>query len=140
MKTISIPSNLLFSDRPSTKFPSIGLLILRLVAGFGLIMHGAPKLAALMSIAGYAFPEFLQLFAVISKVGGGIALIFGLFVRLASLGTSITILTGIIMLHIPINDPIYRITVKFIFEGDREPFFGLPSWFAKADGHSNGRF
>lgn len=138
MKTIPIVSNLLFGERKSNNFASVGLLILRLVAGFGFIMHGAPKLMAPMSFAGDAFPGFLQLLAVISEVGGGIALILGLFVPLASLGSSITMLVGILMFHVPFKDPIYRITVKLSSEGDGDPFFGLPFWFAKADGHSIG--
>jgi len=138
MKTISIISNLLFGERKSNNFASVGLLILRLVAGFGLIIHGAPKLMAPMSFAGDAFPGFLQLLAVISEVGGGIALILGLFVPLASLGATITMLIAIVMFHVPFKDPIYRITVKLSFEGDGDSFFGLPFWFAKADGHSIG--
>ncbi|PXX26347.1 DoxX family protein [Arenibacter sp. ARW7G5Y1] len=136
MSTIVKISNLLFGDRKSNSFASIGLLIIRLIAGFGLIMHGLPKLAAPMSFAGEAFPGILQLLAVISEFGGGIALILGIFVPLASLGASITMFVGIVFMHIPFKDPIYRITVKYSFEGDGDPFFGFPLWLAKADGHS----
>lgn len=136
MNTISIVSKLLFGRRSSDNFTSKGLLVLRLVAGFGLIMHGLPKLMAPTSFAGDAFPGFLQLLAVISEFGGGIALILGLFVPLASLGISITMLMAIIMMHFPFHDPIYRITVKYSFEGAGTSFFGLPFWLARADGHS----
>ncbi|MDD7887989.1 DoxX family protein [Flavivirga sp. 57AJ16] len=138
MKTISIISNLLFGERKSNNFASIGLLIIRLIAGFGLVLHGLPKLMTPMSFAGDAFPGVLQLLAVISEVGGGIALILGIFVPLASLGSSITMLVGILLFHVPFKDPIYRITVKLSSEGDGDPFFGFPLWFAKADGHSIG--
>ena len=38
--------------------------------------------------------------------------------------------------HLATLDPLYRITVKGITEGEGTSFFGLPLWFAKADGHS----
>jgi len=136
MKKSSIFSNLLFAERKSTDFSSVGILVLRLIAGFGILMHGLPKLMAPTGFAGDAFPGFLQLLATISEVGGGIALIVGVLVPLASLGISITMLVGIVLMHIPFKDPIYRITVKYSFEGDGDPFFGLPFWLARADGHS----
>lgn len=136
MKSANAVRRLLFGGRTTDSFASTGLLIFRLVAGFGLILHGIPKLMAPMHWSGDQFPAILQLLAVISEVGGGIAWILGLLVPLASLGVGITMMTGIALAHMPFRDPIYRITVSNSNEGPGTAFFGLPPWLARGGGHS----
>lgn len=65
---------------------SLGLLVLRLVFGFALVMHGWGKIQNPMSWAGDNFPGILQLLAAVSEFGGGIAWMIGLLTPLASFG------------------------------------------------------
>lgn len=127
---------LLFAVRPSTNLASKGLLILRVITGMGILMHGMPKLMAPTSWMGDALPGILQLFAVTSEVLGGIFIIFGLFVPLSSLLMAFTMFVGIVLVHLGSADPLYRITVSNTSAGAGTNFFGLPLWFAKAGGHS----
>ena len=136
MKQASILANTFFRQQTHSNFQSIGLLIIRFVAGFGILLHGLPKLDSPMSFAGDNFPGFLQLLAVISEDLGGICIALGLLTPLATLGISITMFTAIFMMHVPFHDPFYRITVHYSFEGEGTPFFRFPWWFARADGHS----
>lgn len=85
---------------------SAGLLVLRLVAGLGLIAHGLPKLA---SPFGWMGPEAwapgpLQALAVLSEVGGGAAIVLGLLTPLASLGVLATMAVAA-WSHISRGDP-----------------------------------
>lgn len=71
---------------------SAGLLILRLVAGSALMLHGLPKLSnpfGWMGPDSWA-PGILQALAVLSEAGGGLALVLGLLTPLASLGVAST--------------------------------------------------
>lgn len=128
--------NILFQERPSSEFASKGLLFLRILTGLGLFLHGLPKMMAPTGWMGDALPGVLQLLAVISEVGGGLALIFGFLVPFASLGIFITMLVGIVLAHLSVADPLFRITVSNTSAGAGTDFFGLPLWFAKAGGHS----
>lgn len=66
---------------------AIGLLALRLMAGFGLIMHGYPKLVHLFSWlpATSNVPPIVQAAIPLVQVIGGACLIFGLFTPIAAL-------------------------------------------------------
>ncbi|MBC8135589.1 MAG: DoxX family protein [Fibrella sp.] len=71
-----------------------GLLALRLLAGFGLIAHGFPKIQAPFSWMGAdaPVPGFLQFLGAFSEFFGGLALIVGLLTPLAALGIMATML------------------------------------------------
>lgn len=71
---------------------SVALLLLRLVAGIGMILHGWGKIQAPFSWMGpeAPVPGIFQFLAALSEFGGGIAWVLGLLTPLASLGMAIT--------------------------------------------------
>ena len=71
---------------------SIGVLLLRVVAGSAFVLHGQPKIAnAFAWMPPEApVPGILQALAALSEFGGGLAWIAGLLVPLASLGIAFT--------------------------------------------------
>jgi putative oxidoreductase len=84
-----------------------GLLIVRIVFGAGIMLHGLPKIQKPFSWMGpeAPVPGILQFLAALSEFGGGIALILGLLTPLAMFGLACTMLTAIFMTHIPKGDP-----------------------------------
>ena len=94
-----------FQNRTVDTRLSIGFLIMRLVMGLAMSLHGLPKIQNPMAWAGDGFPSFLQLLAAISEFGGGIALIVGLLVPLASLGIVCTMAVAVHMHAIVKGDP-----------------------------------
>jgi len=82
------PLKSLFAIPEQTTLASVGLLILRLVAGSAMMLHGQSKI---QNPTGWMGPEadipgFFQALAAISEFGGGLAWVLGLLVPLASLG------------------------------------------------------
>lgn len=81
------------TDRPqvvrSTTTASTGLLVLRLVAGALLLVHGVPKLADPATATGYAAalqvpaPTFFGWLSILGEVGLGTLLLLGLATRVA---------------------------------------------------------
>lgn len=89
---------------------AIGLLVLRLVFGLGLMLHGLPKMAAPLSwlnqMAGDAAPPaILQALAAFAEFGGGLAIIIGLLTPLAAFGVSCTMLTAITTVSLAAGHP-----------------------------------
>jgi len=88
---------------------AIGLLIVRLVFGAGIMLHGYQKL----QIPGAPFhwmgdqgpPAFLQGLSVLAEFGGGIAIILGFLTPLASFGLVCNMLVALFMVHIAHGDP-----------------------------------
>lgn len=95
----------IFCNHTSDTRTSLGLLIMRLVMGLAMSLHGFPKIQNPMAWAGEGFPPFMQLLAAISEFGGGIALILGLLVPLASLGLLCTMAVAVHMHAIVKGDP-----------------------------------
>lgn len=116
-------------------FGSNGILVLRLVAGFALFMHGFPKAFFATSWMGDAVPGFLQFCVVFFEVIGGLALIVGLYTPIVSLGVGITMFVAVIF-HIISSDPILRLTVNNSSEGAGTKYLSFPEWFVLADGRS----
>lgn len=86
---------------------SVGLLLLRLVAGSGMMLHGIPKLghaASWMGAESWA-PGWLQAMAVGCEVGGGALLALGLLTPLACLGILGVMATAMFAVHIPAGHP-----------------------------------
>lgn len=76
-----------FLDGP----PALGLLILRLVFGAGLMMHGWPKIQAPFNWmdkpgAPSSTPGVVQALAALGEFGGGAGILFGFLTPLACLG------------------------------------------------------
>lgn len=78
-----------------------GLLVIRVVFGGALALHGLQKLG---NPTGWMGPEApvpaaLQFLAFLSEFGGGLALLFGLLTPLAALGVFFTMLVATFMAH-----------------------------------------
>jgi putative oxidoreductase len=94
---------------------SLGLLILRLVMGTGLIMHGWRKIQNPLGWmdkpgAPSAIPDLLQALAALSEFGGGLLLILGLLTPLAALGVIGTMIGAYVISH------------------SQDPWFAPPGW------------
>lgn len=79
---------------------AIGLLLVRLILGLGLVIHGWQKITSPGGAFGWMgpgapIPGFLQGLATLSEFGGGLAVLVGLLTPLASLGILTTMLVAI---------------------------------------------
>ncbi len=63
-----------------------GLLIVRLVFGLALMIHGWPKIQHPFDWPGPQVPSFLLALAALAEFGGGLAMILGLLTPLAAFG------------------------------------------------------
>ena len=88
---------------------AVGLLIVRLVFGLGIMLHGWQKLhmpgAPFQWMGAHGPPAFLQGLSVLAEFGGGIAIILGLLTPLASFGLACNMLVAIFMWHVAHGDP-----------------------------------
>jgi len=85
----------------------IVLLLLRVIAGIAMAMHGVGKIQSPFNWMGpdAAVPAFLQFLAAFAEFGGGIALALGLLTRIASLGIAITMLVAFSLHAFILGDP-----------------------------------
>ena len=95
----------------STK-SSVGLLILRLVAGTAFMMHGFGKIQNPFAWMGAEapVPGVLQFLAAVSEFGGGLAWVLGLLTVLGSLGAACTMIVAVYMHMITRGDPFVSAT------------------------------
>lgn len=95
-----------FDFKTSALKPSVGLLVLRLVFGIAFMLHGWGKIQAPFNWMGpdAPVPGILQALAALSEFGGGLAMILGLLVPLATLGMAITMAVAM-QVHISKGDP-----------------------------------
>ena len=84
-----------------------GLLIVRIIFGAGIALHGWGKIQKPFSWMGpdAPVPGILQFLAAFSEFGGGLALILGLLTPLAMFGLSCTMLYAILMVHLKAGQP-----------------------------------
>jgi putative oxidoreductase len=97
----------LFGDFESGRV-GLAMLVLRVVSGVALVIHGLPKIAHpfnWMDKPGKPspIPDALQALAALGEVGGGLGLIFGFLTPIAALGVMFTMLGAKFIAH-P-NDP-----------------------------------
>lgn len=98
-----------FYDRlASPRFPSWCALPLRLIVGYGFMEHGYAKLArgpesfiAILHALGMPFPAFLAWTTILIELIGGLAVLIGLLVPLASLPMAVVLLVAVITVHLP---------------------------------------
>lgn len=92
--------------RVSTRV-SVGLLILRLVAGLAFIFHGYGKITNPFGWmpAESGVPGILQALAAVSEFGGGIAWMLGILTPLASFGLACTMAVAVWMHAVVLRDP-----------------------------------
>jgi putative oxidoreductase len=86
---------------------AVGLLVVRLVIGSAIVLHGWPKIQNTFGWMGAEsrVPGFFQALAALSEFGGGLALILGLFTPLAAFGIACTMIGALTMVHFPRGDP-----------------------------------
>ena len=97
----------IFAVRSYPGSVDVVFLVLRLVCGTAMAMHGWGKIQNPMGWMGPTapVPGFLQLLAAISEFGGGIAWVLGLLVPLASLGVASTMAVAVYTHLVMRGDP-----------------------------------
>ena len=97
----------LFAVRSYIPSVNFTLLLLRVVFGLAMMLHGWGKIQAPMNWMGpdSPVPGFLQFLAAFSEFGGGFAIMIGLLTPLAALGMSITMLVAVGMHAFMFGDP-----------------------------------
>ncbi|MFP2906216.1 DoxX family protein [Pyxidicoccus sp. 3LFB2] len=97
----------LFAVRSYPRGVDVVLLLLRLVCGSAMALHGWGKIQTPMSWMGPTanVPGVFQLLAAISEFGGGIAWVLGLLVPLASLGIACTMAVAVFTHAVVMGDP-----------------------------------
>lgn len=119
LQTIALPT-----------YPSLALLILRLIVGIAFLYHGWGKIQNPFEwMPGSPIPGFLQFLAAISEFGGGIALILGLLTRIASVGLAITMAVAVYMHSMVMQDPFVSMTGGRSYEL-AAVFFGIALFLA----------
>ncbi|MCE9668529.1 DoxX family protein [Myxococcus stipitatus] len=134
------PSHLLVDPRTAPSTLSTGLLVLRVLTGGLMALHGAGKMLTPFTWMGdgASVPGFLQFLAAAAEFFGGLAWMVGLAMPLATLGVAVTMLVGILIAHIPLGDPFIRLSITGHTTGPGEPFGMLPTWLVLAGGRSPG--
>src|SRR3954470_15433780 len=97
-----------FLYAPETVRASVGLLLIRTIAGTTLAMHGWPKIQHPFNWMGEGatVPGFFQACSALAEFGGGIALVLGFLTALAGLGVSVNMIVALAMVHVPHGDPL----------------------------------
>lgn len=98
--------NRVFSPARTTLLASVGLLLLRLVAGLAFVLHGWGKIQQPFDWMGptATMPGFFQLLAAVAEFGGGIAWMLGLVTPLASLGLLCTMAVAVYFHSVELGD------------------------------------
>ncbi len=86
---------------------AVGVLLLRLVAGSAMMLHGWPKMqhATSWMPPEAPVPGALQFLAAFSEFGGGLAWILGLLTPIASFGILCTMAVATFMVHVSQGHP-----------------------------------
>jgi putative oxidoreductase len=92
----------------SSVWPSWYAIPLRLIVGYGFIEHGYAKLArgpesfaAILHALGMPAPGPLAWATILVELSGGLAVLVGAFIPLASLPMAIVLLVAILTVHLP---------------------------------------
>lgn len=89
----------IFKPADQSKYASLALLLLRLIAGTAFLFHGYNKIINPFGWMGAEspVPGVFQALAAVSEFGGGIAWILGLMTVLASMGVASTMAVAVYM-------------------------------------------
>src|SRR5689334_7647832 len=81
---------------------------IRLIVGYGFMAHGYAKLArgpdafaAILAALGMPSPHLLSFLTVMTELLGGLAVLLGVFVPLASIPMAIVLIVAIFTVHLP---------------------------------------
>jgi len=92
----------------SRRLASWAPIPLRLIVGYGFMEHGFAKLgrgadafAAILRAIGVPFPHLMSWATILVEVFGGLAILLGAFVALASVPMAIVLLVAIFTVHLP---------------------------------------
>ena len=103
---------------------SIGLLLLRVMGGAGIAMHGYQKLFggnidqfAKMAVEplGFPVPLVFAYMAGLAEFLGGIFIAVGLLTRLASIPLLFTMCVAVFMVHVKNGDPVARMEPALVY-------------------------
>src|SRR3954470_14743258 len=96
-----------FLYAPETVRASVGLLLIRTIAGTTLAFHGWPKIQHPFGWMGESatVPGVFQACAALAEFGGGIALVLGFLTSVAALGIAINMVVALALVHFPHGDP-----------------------------------
>ena len=135
MQTRNMPNlvDLLFPAPPRSRLSS-GLLVLRLIFGLAVALHGLDKMRNPFTWMGEDSwaPAVLQFLAAISECIGGAALLVGLLTPLAGFGVAATMATGAVSTHILEGDPFVRVHAPDLDEA--QTLLGLPGSLVERGG------
>jgi putative oxidoreductase len=94
--------------RNNSRIASFALIPLRLIVGYGFMEHGFAKLskgpdafAAILQAIGVPGPHLMAWMTILTEVFGGLAVLLGAFVTLASLPMAAVLLVAIFTVHLP---------------------------------------
>jgi putative oxidoreductase len=104
---------------------------LRMIVGYGFLMHGYAKLArgphlfaSTLQGLGYSAPEFLSWATILIEVLGGCSILFGAFVRLASVPLAATMIVAMLTVHLQFGFS----SIKLISATSAGLSFGKPGY------------
>ena len=104
---------------------------LRLIVGYGFMQHGFAKLsrgpdvfAVILHGLGVPAPHFMAWMTILVEILGGLAILLGAFVRLASVPMSAVLIVAIFTVHLPYGFS----SIKLISAASRRPTFGPPGY------------
>lgn len=88
--------------------PEVGLFVLRLAMGAIFFLHGWMKLFGgqesfvreMLAMVGWQMPDWLLLVLAVVEILGGLALILGLFARLAALVLAVEMVVAVLLFHL----------------------------------------
>jgi putative oxidoreductase len=93
---------------PPASLARLAPLIIRLIVGYGFMAHGLAKLfrgadsfAAVLQAMGLPLPHLLSWITIGIEIFGGLAILLGAFVTLASIPMIIVLLVAIFTVHLP---------------------------------------
>jgi putative oxidoreductase len=129
MKLASAFSRLAFAPLPAP--PGFFALPLRLVVGYGFMAHGFAKLArgpevfiGILHAIGMPFSFFLGWATILIELIGGLLLLLGAFVPLASVPMIVVLLVAIVTVHLPNGFS----SIKLIAYDGAGAHFGQPGY------------
>lgn len=97
-----------FRQLDRVRVAPVGLLMLRLVVGFGFMVHGIAKLsrgpdvfAGILHSIGVPAPHLMARATILTEVVGGSAIILGGFITIVSVPLAVLLLVAVVTVHLP---------------------------------------